>query len=143
MTDHTTRSVRLQRTGAGRFVARNARGATLPVGTGDPEAFTPVELFLAALGACTAADVDAFTSRRTEPQRFEVAVTAQKVRDEAGGNVLRDLRVTFRAAFPEGTAGDQARSALPRLVALSHDKLCTVSRTVEAGEPISAEIDEP
>lgn len=143
MTDDTTRSIRLERTGAGRFVARNARGASLPVGTGDPEAFTPVELFLAAVGACTAADVDAFTSRRTEPERFEVTVTAQKVRDETGGNLLRDLRVSFRLALPEGPAGDEARSVLPRLVALSHDKLCTVSRTVEAGEPITAEIGEP
>jgi putative redox protein len=133
----------VERTGPGRYLARTARGATLPVGTGDPGTFTPVELFLAALGACTAVDVDAFTSRRAEPDRFEVTVAAEKVRDERGGNVLRDVRIGFQLAFPEGAAGDEARAALPRLVALSHDKLCTVSRTVEAGRPVTVEIDGP
>ena len=31
---------------------------------------------------------------------------------------------------------DQARAILPRTVALSHNKLCTVSRTVELGTPV-------
>jgi putative redox protein len=42
--------------------------------------------------------------------------------------------------FPEGEAGDAARTVLPRTVALSHDKHCTVSRTVERGTPITPRI---
>lgn len=138
MTDDTARSVRLERTAAGRYVAHNARGGSIALGIGD-DAFTPVELFLAAIGGCTAVDVDMVTSRRTEPDRFTVTVTGAKIRDESGGNRMRDLRVTFEIAFPEGAAGDAARAALPRLYQLSHDRLCTVSRTVEAGEPVVVE----
>ena len=42
--------------------------------------------------------------------------------------------------FPEGEEGDAARSVLARSVAQSHDRLCSVSRTVEMGTPIAVEI---
>jgi hypothetical protein len=47
-----------------------------------------------------------------------------------------DLRVTFDVSFPEGPAGDAAREALPRALAQTRDRLCTVSRTVALGEPV-------
>ena len=65
---------------------------------------------------------------------------AQAVRDE-GGNVLRDIELTFRVRFPEGPDGDAARAALPRAVQTSHDRTCTVSRTIEAGVPVGVRID--
>ena len=39
--------------------------------------------------------------------------------------------------FPEGAEGDAARAALPRSLQQSHDRLCTVSRTVELGTPVA------
>ena len=102
------------------------RGGQLSIGTGQNTDFTPVELLLAAIGGCTAADVDALTSRRAEPESFEVLIDAEKVRD-AGGNHLTDLRVTFRIRFGEGEQGDKARALLPDAVQKSHDRLCTVS----------------
>src|SRR5690606_10530643 len=115
------------------------RGGTLLIGTGDDAEFTPTELLLAALGSCTAIDVDALTSRRAEPESFEVQVDANKVRD-ASGNRLTDIEVTFRVVFPDGEAGDAARELLPEMVKRSHDRLCTVSRTIELGTPITTRI---
>lgn len=134
MSDDTLRSVTLRRTAAGQFVATNPRGGELAFGHTE-QAFTPVEMLLAAIGGCTALDVDALTSRRAEPRSFEVEVRADKVRDESG-NHLRDIEVTFHVTFPEGAAGDAARQILPQMVARSHDRLCTVSRTVERATPI-------
>ena len=50
---------------------------------------------------------------------------------------MGDLRVEFTVTFPEGEDGDQARERLPGAIARSHDRLCTVSRTVERGTPIT------
>jgi uncharacterized OsmC-like protein len=139
MSDDTLRSVELERAGAGRFVVRTVRGGSIRVGTGDDE-FTPVELLLAAIGTCTATDVDVVTSRRAEPGEFSVRVTGDKVRDEAGGNRMVNLSVELTVTFPAGEGGDAAREELPRAVRRSHDRLCTVSRTVALGTPISTTI---
>ena len=138
-TDSAHRGVRLERIQNGRYTAVNVRGGQIVVGTGEGTDFTPVELLLAAMGGCTAADVDALTSRRAEPDAFEIGVDAEKVRD-AAGNHLTDLLVTFRISFPDGEAGDAARALLPDAVQKSHDRLCTVSRTVELGTPIATRI---
>jgi putative redox protein len=114
------------------------RGGEIPLGTGDDDSFTPVELLLAAIGGCTAADVDPFVSRRAEPVEFTVRVTGDKIRDEAGGNRMENLRVEFTVVFGEGDAGDAARELLPRAVQMSHDRLCTVTRTVERGTPVTS-----
>ena len=134
------RTVTIQRDPDGRYTAVNTRGGRLPIGTGDDSDFTPSELLLAALGSCTAIDVDTLTARRAEPESFEVQVDAFKVRD-AGGNRLTDLEVTFRVRFPEGEAGDEARALLPEIVKHSHDRLCTVGRTVELGTPVVTRIE--
>ena len=38
--------------------------------------------------------------------------------------------------FPEGADGDRAREMLPKAIAMSHDRLCTVTRTVVLGTPV-------
>jgi len=43
-------------------------------------------------------------------------------------------------AFPDGGPGDRARDILPRAVKASHDRLCTVSRTIEAGTPVTVAV---
>lgn len=136
MTD-SSRSVRIDRVSTGKYVVTNERGGTLPVGGDD---FTPVELLLAAIGSCTAIDADTVTSRRAEPTRFTVTVNGDKVSDRQEGNRMTNLSVTFDVAFPDGPDGDEARALLPRTVRLSHDKLCTVSRTVEQGTEVHTTI---
>lgn len=136
----TLRSVSLRRTGPGRFVATNKHGVELALGAGDEQTFTPVELLLAAMAGCSALDVEALTSRRAEPESFELRATADKIRDEEG-NRLENLEVTFKVAFPAGEAGDAARALLPAMVAKSHDRLCTVTRTIERGTPVTPVIE--
>jgi putative redox protein len=133
--DH--RWVTLERLDEGIYLARNPNGAELRFGSKADDAFSPVELLLAAIAGCSALDIDVVTGRRSPAERFEARVDAEKVRD-GGGNVLRNIRLTFDVTFPEGEAGDAAREILPRTVKTSHDRTCTVSRTIEAGTPITA-----
>ncbi|MFH8447761.1 OsmC family protein [Streptomyces fungicidicus] len=145
MSEDSRRSVVIGRTGPGHFVATNARGGTIRFSTasGDDRGgdFTPVELLLAAIGGCTAADVDAATGRHAESARFSVSVTGDKTSDELG-NRMTGLTVTFGVTFPDGEGADRARAILPRAVKASHDRLCTVSRTVETGTPVTVTVED-
>jgi putative redox protein len=142
MAEESLRCITLRRAGPGQYVASNTRGGELSFGTEmDKTAFTPVELLLAALAGCSAVDVDTLTARRAEPERFEIETTADKVRTD-DGNRLENIELTFRVTFPDGDGGDAARALLPRAVAMSHDRLCTVSRTVELGAPVAVRIEE-
>ena len=118
----------------------NERGGKIVFGTGGNDDFTPVELLLVALGGCTGIDVDILTSRRAEPESFEIEVGADKVRDE-GGNRLTNIEITFRISFPPGADGDKARAILPDAVRQSNDRLCSVGRTVELPTPITTHIE--
>lgn len=133
-------TVTVNRISLGHYTATNAAGAQLTFGQGDDE-FSPVELLLVALAGCTGMDVDYLTSRRAEPEAFEIVVDAEKVKDVVDGNVLADLTVSFRVRFPEGTDGDRARIALPAAVQRSHDRLCTVGRTIERPTVIATQIE--
>jgi putative redox protein len=139
-TDDGRRHVAIDRAGPNTYLATNARGATISVSDGRDDSFTPVELLMVAIAGCTAIDVDLVTSRRAEPEAFAVAVDAVKGRDERG-NHLSDIVVTFRVAFPEGDDGDKARAVLPDIVRKSHERLCTVSRTIERGTPVATRIE--
>jgi putative redox protein len=141
MTEDTHRQVAIERIANSHYTVTNARGGTITVGTADSADFSPVELLLTAIGACTAIDIDILTSRRAEPDSFAIAVDAEKLRDEKGRSYLTDITVTFRIRFPEGEDGDKARTLLPDAVKRSHEQLCTVSRTVELGTPVATRIE--
>ena len=134
MTTH--RSVSIDRIASSSYTVTNARGGQMTMASGDGPEFTPVELLLAAIGGCTAVDVDLVTSRRAEPAEFSVEVGAEKM-SNGGLNYLTDITVTFRTRFPEGEDGDKARAVLPDIVRKSHDRLCSVGVTVERGTPIT------
>ena len=129
------RSIALTKVGEGRYKATNRRGGVVSVGSGDDPDFTPVELLLAALAGCSAIDVDLITRKRAAATAFDVRAEGEKVRDDLG-NRLTDLRVVFEVAFPDGPDGDRAREALPRALAQTRDRLCTVGRTVSVGTPV-------
>jgi len=133
--DDGHRRVELTRTGPLLLRATNSRGATLDLGSGEGSAFTPVELLLVALAGCSAIDVDAITGKRSEPERFDVVAEADKVRD-ADGNHLTGITLDFLVDFPSTEAGAAAEAVLRRAVEMSHDRLCTVSRTVELGTAV-------
>lgn len=140
MTDDTLRTVTLGRLDEGVYLARNARGGELRFGSKAGDDFTPVELLLAAVAGCSAVDVDVVTGRRAEAETFEVVASAHKVRDDDGGSVLRDIEVTFTVRFADGDGAQAARAVLPRALRTSHDRTCTVSRTIEAGVPVSTRL---
>ena len=140
--DTTSGDRRALRAGDG-SAAVNQHGGRVMFGTGTDGDFTPTELLLAAIAGCTAIDVDILTSRRArESDSFVVEIGADKVRDEEG-NRLTEIELLFRVTFPEGAAGDEAREVLPQAVQRSHDRLCTVGRTVELGTAIVPRIASP
>ena len=123
-----------------RYTATNEDGATIEFGRGEG-LLTPIQLLLVGLGGCTGMDVDHLTSRRAEPESFEIEVSAEKAKDAEGRNVLEDVEVTFRLRFAAGPDGDAAREALPQAVARSHDRLCTVGQTLEQATPVATVIE--
>lgn len=131
------RSISMERVSKGVFEVTNVRGGTMRIGGGDDADFTPVELLLTAIAGCSAVDVDFITVKRAEPESFTVTAEGDKLRDE-NGNHLGDITVRFSVDFPEGESGDSARDMLPKAIAMSHDRLCTVSRTVVIGTPIDS-----
>jgi putative redox protein len=132
------RSISMTRVEKGLYEVTNVRGGTMLLGGGgDSTEFTPVELLLAAVAGCSATDVDFITAKRAEPEAYTVTAEGDKVRDD-NGNHLDNLTVRFSVQFPAGEAGDAAREMLPKAIAMSHDRLCTVSRTVMIGTPIDS-----
>jgi putative redox protein len=135
MADDTERSVDLERSGLHKFRATNVRGGTMTFGDGGDPDFSPVELMLVAIAGCTALDIEYITGKRAEPVLFRARPRADKVRDD-DGNHLTNIVVRLEVEFPPGEAGDAAREVLPSAMQRSHDRLCTVSRTVELGAPV-------
>jgi uncharacterized OsmC-like protein len=134
------RAVQLSRLARGSYEATNPRGGRLHFGAateGSEQEFTPVELLLVAIAGCTAIDVDFITTKTSEPTRFEVGMTGNKIRDEQGNRMV-DLRLTFDVSFPDDDGGRVAAGKLESAVKASHDRLCTVSRTVEVGTPVQS-----
>lgn len=138
--DSNTRSIELSRQKTGHYTARNAAGAEVEFGQGEG-LLSPVELLLAAIAGCSAIDVDVATSRSAEPARFEVTASGDKVVDENGASRMDHLNLAFKLAFGDDAGGQKAASMVERLVKLSHDKHCTVSRTVEHGTPVDFDVD--
>ncbi len=137
MTEETLRSIDITKIGPSRFKATNDRGGETFFGAGgeDPD-FTPVELLLAAIAGCSAIDVEAITHKRSESTGFTVRSEGHKTRDE-DGNHMTGLQITFNVTFPDTAEGEAARERLPSAIAMSKDRLCTVSRTVQLGAEVT------
>lgn len=133
------RRVSLERTSKGRFLARNERGATMAVGMGEDSDFTPVELLLVAIASCASIDVDLITGKRSAPDEFEVDASGLKIRDHYGSRMV-DLAVDFKIRFPDTEGGQAAESVLERAITASHDRICTVTRTVEVATSVTARL---
>ena len=132
----THRSIDLHQIGEHRWKATNSRGGGVSIGPGEDPDFTPVELLLAALVGCGAADLDYIAGKRAPFESFLARAEGHKIRDEQGTHMVQ-LKVTFDVTFPEGEGGDAAREVLPRTLQQIEDRLCTVGRTVALGEPVA------
>ena len=140
MDDENLRTVEITRIQKGLYEAVNRHGVKLVFGQDNTQHFSAVELLLAAIAGCSGTDVDFITSKRAEPSSFKVQISGRKVRDEAGKNHVADISMTFDITFPEGEKGEAARAVLGRSVQQSHDRLCSVSQTVERGAPIEVRV---
>ena len=127
-------SVDVERVALQHYRATNAAGASLDFGQGNG-LLSPVELLLAAVAGCTAVDVDVVTSRRGEPEEFRVTAAAEKISEE-GATRLAGVDLQFQLRFDDTAAGRQAEALVNRVIQISHDKNCTVSRTIEAATPV-------
>lgn len=134
MTDDSLRKVTMTRESEGVYTATNYAGDSLTFGSGEG-LLSPVDLLLAAIAGCSSIDLDAMTSRRAEPIKFDVTATADKVVKD-GASVLDNIAVEWDLLFPEGDDGDKARARVGAALKSSREKTCTVSRTVEAGVPV-------
>ncbi len=139
MGDDSLRAVELSRLSRLHFQATNSRGGTLTFGDSQSGAFSPIELLLVAIAGCTAMDVDAITVKRSEPSRFLVNCSGHYVKDKHG-NRLTDINVDFDVEFPDTEGGRAAAHVLETAIRKSHDRLCTVTRTVELPTPVGARI---
>ncbi|WP_055698792.1 MULTISPECIES: OsmC family protein [Streptomyces] len=135
MADYRIETVR---NGERDWTARNDRGAEVRIAAADnPDAqpsFTPVELLLAALGGCGGLVVDR-TARTVEHDGLRITVDSVS-RPEDDGRV-GVVRVSYEIDLPEGDG--KAAETLERAIRLTHEKYCTVSRTVEHGARVEAQ----
>lgn len=129
------RQVSIERIDRLHYRAHGANGATLDFGVG-PRLLTPIELLLAAVAGCASVDVDAATSRRATAEVFEVLASALK-QNEDGAVRLGDVQVDFDVRFGTDENGQKAQKMVDRLIRLSAEKDCTVSRTVEHATNVS------
>jgi putative redox protein len=132
-------TVNLSRLSQHHFEATNARGGALSFGRKWTGEFTPVELLLVAIAGCTAMDVDAITVKRSEPARFHLSCSGHTTKS-AHGNHVTDLQVDFDVEFPDTDEGRAAEDVLEKAIRKSHDRLCTVSRTVQLATPVDAQL---
>ena len=139
MTGDSHRMVQLSRLGRHHFQATNSHGGTLSFGSTQRGEFTPVELLLVAIAGCTAMDVDAITVKRSEPDRFDVTCSGNSTRS-VNGNHITDIQVDFDVEFPDSEGGRAAADVLEIAIRKSHDRLCTVTRTVELPTPVGARL---
>ncbi|MFC6082099.1 OsmC family protein [Sphaerisporangium aureirubrum] len=124
-------SVNVERTDDG-FVARNSRGAEVPIGSGDTEGvFTPVELLLAAVGGCNIVSVEPLTAKRGH----RLAKLSMTIEAEKGTpNLLGPVTITYEVQLPEND--EKAEEVFRNVATRVHANYCTVSNTLQKGTPV-------
>jgi uncharacterized OsmC-like protein len=126
----------VQREGRHAFVGRNDRGAEVRVGRSGAEgAFSPAELLQIAAAGCSAVTAEELITRRIgEDAKFRVTVSADR---REGASELDAVHVAFDVDVST-LAADQ-REALAGAVDRAIERLCTVSRTLKKGIPVTEE----
>lgn len=127
----------VRRTGPYEFVATASSGAEVRMATkgtsvtavstegrvSTEPAFSPVELFLAALGGCAAFGVERFVTRRAgEPVQLDVHLTGDL--EGPTSSRLARITVTYAMATDDGPVPE---GLLADAVHFAHTRSCTVS----------------
>jgi len=119
--------VKVERTGAGGFLATNGRGGEVAVGGEDQDGvFTPVELLLAALGGCELVTVEPLTAQRGHRlASLSATVQAEKIEPTRLGTVT----ITYQVELPDGD--EKAAEVFTAVAERVHDRYCTVGRALK------------
>ncbi|QRP47497.1 OsmC family protein [Amycolatopsis sp. FDAARGOS 1241] len=127
-------SLEVQREGEHDFVGRNERGAEVRIGRKGAEgAFSPAELLQIAAAGCSAVTAEHLITRRVgDDSKFSVSVTADR---REGASELDAVHVAFDVDVSALDA--EQREALATAVDRAIDRLCTVSRTLKKGIPVT------
>jgi uncharacterized OsmC-like protein len=105
----------------GAVEATNGQGSHVRIGPpGTPDAFTPVELLLAALGGCGAIDVGTLAAKQRRPlEPFSVTVSGWRAEREdrlTRARVVYEIPATRTMREPcSGRSRSQRRSTAPSL----------------------------
>ncbi|MFG2111702.1 OsmC family protein [Streptomyces sp. NPDC048718] len=125
------------RTGYRTWTARNDRGAEVRIAADDDAdaqpSFTPVELLLAAMGGCGGLVIDR-TARAVDLDGLRIVVEGASGPGDDGR--IGRIKVSYEFELPE--SNPRAAEVFARGVRLTHEKYCTVSRTVEHGAGVEA-----
>lgn len=131
--------VETTRDGYRQWTARNARGAEVRIAAADDDSaqpsFTPVELLLAALGGCGGLVIDR-TARAVEHDGLRIVV--ESIAADGDDARLAGVQVKYELGLDPDGNGGKAAEVFARGVRLTHEKYCTVSRTVEHGARLEA-----
>ncbi|TNC19227.1 OsmC family protein [Amycolatopsis alkalitolerans] len=124
----------VQRTGEHEFVGRNDRGAEVRIGRKGAEGvFAPAELLQIAAAGCSAVTAENLITRRVgEDSKFRVDVAADR---REGASELDAVHVKFDVDV--SSLAEDDRAALAVAVDRAIDRLCTVSRTLKKGIPVT------
>ncbi|MGW3469346.1 OsmC family protein [Saccharopolyspora sp. NPDC000995] len=124
--------VEVTRTGQHTFTATNPRGGEVTIGREDaPDAFTPGELLLAAIAACSAVTSENLLVRRLG-EDAKVTVHADRTKVAEDKHKFASVQVSFDVDL----SGVEDHGKLVDAVQRAIEKYCTVSRSVEEGTPI-------
>ncbi|MBQ0926515.1 MULTISPECIES: OsmC family protein [Saccharopolyspora] len=125
--------VEVTRTGEHTFTATNSRGAEVAVGRdGAPGAFTPGELLLAAVAACSVVTSENLFVRRIGEDARLVA-RADRTKNPEDEHKFAEIQVALEAELDGVENRDKLLDAVQRAI----EKYCTVSRSVEESTPIN------
>ena len=125
--------VEVTRTGEHTFTATNSRGAEVAVGRdGAPGAFTPGELLLAAVAACSAVTSENLFVRRIG-EDAELVAHADRTKNPEDKHKFAEIQVSLEADLEGVDDRDKLLNAVQRAI----EKYCTVSRSVEESTPIN------
>ncbi|SFT07086.1 OsmC family protein [Saccharopolyspora flava] len=125
--------VEVTRTGEHTFTATNSRGAEVAVGRdGAPGAFTPGELLLAAVAACSAVTSENLVIRRIG-EDGELVARADRTKNPDDDHKFAEIQVSLDADLDGVPDRDKLLDAVQRAI----ENYCTVSRSVEESTPIT------
>ncbi len=127
-----TTTVTVERTDDGAYLARNDRGTEISItGTGGAE-FSPVELLLAALGACNIVTVEPLTAQRGHRlAKLSATVEGEKIKPAT----LVSITMTYDVEMPEGDL--EARAVYEKVAERVHERYCTVSMALRDSVPVT------